>query len=82
MSEKYMKKGGYFTNYSTHITRRNINVGNCRYQRDIFNSIKRRRKDIAMNKRRRTYNDITQKTKEQTRDTYLKLRVNSGTSQG
>jgi hypothetical protein len=28
MSEKYMKKGGYFTNYSTHITRRNINVGN------------------------------------------------------
>jgi hypothetical protein len=25
---KYMKKGGYFTNYSTHITRRNINVGN------------------------------------------------------
>jgi hypothetical protein len=54
----------------------------CRYQRDIFNSINRRRKHIAMNKRRRTYNDITQKTKEQTRGTYLKLRVNSGTSQG
>jgi hypothetical protein len=33
----------------------------CRYQRDIFNSINRRRKHIAMNKRRRTYNDITQK---------------------
>jgi hypothetical protein len=27
-SEKCMKKGGYFTKYSTHITRRNINVGN------------------------------------------------------
>ena len=54
----------------------------CRYQRDIFNSINRRRKHIAINMRRRTYNDITQKTKEQTRGTYLKLRVNSGTSQG
>ena len=80
--EKCMKKGGYFTNYSTHITRRNINVGNCRYQRDIFNSINRRRKDTAMNKRRRTYNDITQKTKEQTRGNYLELKSNSGTSQG
>jgi hypothetical protein len=54
----------------------------CRYQKDIFNSINRRRKDIAMNKRGRTYNDITQKTKVQTRGTYLKLRANSGTSQG
>ena len=54
----------------------------CRYQRDIFNSINRRRKDIAMNKRRRTYNDITEKTKVQTRGTYLKLRANSDTSQG
>jgi hypothetical protein len=35
-----------------------------------------------MNKRGRTYNDITQKTKVQTRGTYLKLRANSGTSQG
>jgi hypothetical protein len=35
-----------------------------------------------MNKRRRTYNDITEKTKVQTRGTYLKLRANSDTSQG
>ena len=54
----------------------------CRYQRDIFNSINRRRKNIAMNKRRRTYNDITQKTKEQARGNYLTLGSNSGTSHG
>ena len=76
------EKGGIlhklFNTYYKEYQRRKF----CRYQRDIFNSINRRRKDIAMNKRRRAYNDITQKTKEQTRGTYLKLRVNPGTSQG
>ena len=33
-----------------------------------------------MNKRKRTNNNITQKTKERARGNYLKLRVNSGTS--
>ena len=71
------EKGGIlhklFNTYYKEYQRRKF----CRYQRDIFNSINRRRKDIAMNKRGRT-----QKTKVQTRGTYLKLRANSGTSQG
>ena len=43
-----------------------------RYQRANFDSINRRRKVIAMTKRKRTYNDIT----------HLKLRANSGASRG
>ena len=77
------EKGGILHKlFNTYYNKENQRGKFCRYQRDIFNSINRRRKHIAMNKRRGTYNDITQKTKEQTRGTYLKLRVNSGTSQG
>ena len=78
----YEKGGILHKLFNTYYKKEYQRMKFCRYQRDIFNSINRRRKHIAINKRRRTYNDITQKTKEQTRGTYLKLRVNSGTSQG
>ena len=75
-SEKCTKNGGEFKIFLGFITRRSINGNDWRYQRDIQNqSIEDgRRMQWQKEKRKRTHNDIAQKTRERATVTLHKTR--------